>query len=125
MKDGHQLGEWVESVGLEMYRHLVEKHVPSGDRLVAMTAKQHDNTDLVVRGYVIMQKRCLRYKFFFSLFGYNFHIDILFFSTEFLSYYQITNNFFSEIILFIKNYYITYCNSDTNVCLSVCSKLAS
>ena len=60
MKDGHQLGEWVESVGLEMYRHLVEKHVPSGDRLVAMTAKQHDNTDLVVRGYVIMQKRCLR-----------------------------------------------------------------
>lgn len=41
MKDGHQLGEWAESVGLDMYRGLIETHVPSGERLVAMT-KQHD-----------------------------------------------------------------------------------
>ena len=48
MKDGHQLGEWVESIGLEMYRHLIETHVSSGESLVAMTNKQHGNSDLVV-----------------------------------------------------------------------------
>ena len=74
MKDGHQLGEWVESVGLEMYRHLVEKHVPSGDRLVAMTAKQHDNTDLVVRGYCNYEKKIAFFFFFF----FSAFLDIIF-----------------------------------------------
>ena len=47
MKDGHQLGEWVESVGLEMYRYVIETHVPSGERLVYMT-RQHNSSDLLV-----------------------------------------------------------------------------
>jgi hypothetical protein len=50
LKDGHQLGEWVDSVGLEMYRHLIEQHVPSGERLVAMTTKQRGNSDLMQMG---------------------------------------------------------------------------
>ena len=48
MKDGHQLGEWVESIGLGVYRRVIEQYVPSGERLVAMTAKQRGNTDLMV-----------------------------------------------------------------------------
>ena len=47
MKDCHQLGEWLEGVGLEMYRQLLESRVPSGDRLVTM-ARRHSNTDFVV-----------------------------------------------------------------------------
>ena len=46
-KDGRQLGQWVEDIGLEMYRNLVEKNVPSGERLVVMTTK-HESNDLMV-----------------------------------------------------------------------------
>ena len=49
MKDSHQLGEWIEGVGLEMYRGLIEAKVPSGDRLVTMT-RQRSNADMVVSG---------------------------------------------------------------------------
>lgn len=38
----------MESIGLGMYRRVIEQHVPSGERLVAMTAKQRGNTDLMV-----------------------------------------------------------------------------
>ena len=47
MQDSHQLGEWLERIGLEMYRQLMETRVPSGDRLVTM-ARQQSNIDLAV-----------------------------------------------------------------------------
>lgn len=53
MKDSKQLGEWVKSIGLEMYQDLVEQHVPSGDRLFAMTTGQAGNSDLVVRCWCV------------------------------------------------------------------------
>ena len=53
MKDSHQLGEWMERIGLEMYRSLIETRVPSGDRLVTMT-RQRTNTDLVVSLHTVI-----------------------------------------------------------------------
>ena len=45
--NSHQLGQWFQSIGLDMYSGIIERSVPSGQRLVEMV-EASTNNDLVV-----------------------------------------------------------------------------